>query len=308
MSDIPLRLGTRASQLARWQARWVARQLRARGVGVRFVPMTTRGDANRTRPVGGLGSEGVFTKTIQRSLLTGTVDLAVHSLKDLPTEPVDGLTLAAVPPRGTVQDALVSRHGGGLRELPAAAVVGTGSPRRQAQLLHARPDLKVAQVRGNVETRLKRLDQGDYDALVLAAAGLERLRLKDRISQLLDPEVLLPAVGQGALAIETRTDDTTTLRWTASLDHQPTRQAVCAERTMMATLQGGCLAPVGAWGRMVDGQLLLTAVVLSLDGKTRLDYQATSHPDHATQLGQRVGRALLDRGADRLIANARAHG
>jgi hydroxymethylbilane synthase len=300
-----LRIGTRGSMLARWQAEWVAERLRERGHGVEIVEIATRGDAERASPIGDIGT-GVFTKEIQRALLAGEVDLAVHSLKDLPTEPVDGLQLAAVPPRASAADVLVARAAGSLDELPQRAGVGTGSIRRQAQLRHARPDLRIDGVRGNVDTRLAKLDAGEFDALVLAEAGLTRLGLADRIAQVLPFDVMLPAVGQGALGIECRADDAATSAALAALDDADSRAAVLAERALLAHLRGGCLAPVAAYGRIANGRLHLSAAVLSVDGAQRLSETDTSEPAEADALGRRVAERLLARGAAELIAGARA--
>lgn len=301
-----LRIGTRASLLARWQADWVAARLRELGAEVEIVLLSTRGDREQGESIGELGGQGLFTKEIQAALLDGRADVAVHSLKDLPTEPVPALTLAAVPPRGPNGDALVSVKYASVAELPGGAVVGTGSARRRAQLLHARPDLRMAEVRGNVDTRLRKLDAGDYDALVLAEAGLVRLGLAERIRQTLPKELMLPAVGQGALGIECRTDAAATQDWLSQLDDPHTRAAVTAERAMLAGLRGGCLAPVGAWGRVEAGQLVLAGVVLQCDGSQRLLAQNAGALDASESLGQAVARDLLDGGAAGLIDAARS--
>jgi hydroxymethylbilane synthase len=305
MAHSQLRLGSRESRLAKWQANAVAGQLRQLGVEVEIVLMTTPGDIQRSGPIGAIGSQGVFTKTIQQALLNGSIDLAVHSLKDLPTESIEGLTLAAVPPRAAVADALVGRTPARLADLPTGAVVGTGSLRRRAQILAIRGDLQVADLRGNLETRLQKVDRGDYAAIVLAVAGLTRLGLDHRITERLDPDDFLPAVGQGALAVETRVDDRPTRDAVAALDHGPSHQAIRAERTLLAELHGGCLAPVGAWARTAGDQLILTATVLSPDGTERLDHQATGPMAAAVELGQSAAAALRARGADRLIALSR---
>lgn len=302
----PRRLGTRASALARWQAEWVAARLRDAGVPVELVPIGTHGDADRAHPIGALGTAGVFTKELQRALLDGRIDLAVHSLKDLPTDAVDGLLLAAVPPRETVRDGLIARDGRRLADLPRGAVVGTGSLRRRAQLLHVRPDLVLGDVRGNVETRIRKLDEGAFDAIVLAEAGLVRLGLAHRITEVLSPEVMLPAVGQGALGIETRADDATTLAAVAPLDDAATHAAVLAERTLLAELRGGCLAPVAAWARAAgEGQLRLQAVVIGVDGRQRLAVDLLAEATAAVALGRRAAEQLLAQGAAALIAAAR---
>ena len=248
MSSAPqLRLGTRSSPLARWQAEWVAARLTERGVAVELVPITTQGDV-KTQPLGQIGGQGLFTKELQRALLDGQIDLAVHSLKDLPTAPVDGLSLAAVPPRESTADVLVSNIVKQIEQLPPSARIGTGSLRRKAQLLHLRPDLQVEEIRGNVDTRLRKLDEGQYDAIVLAEAGLRRLGLAERIVQVIPRSLMLPAVGQGALGIEARADDAATCNLLAPLDDAATHQAVLAERSLLLTLRGGCLAPVGDVG------------------------------------------------------------
>jgi hydroxymethylbilane synthase len=316
-SPAPIRLATRGSKLARWQADWVAGQLRQRGHEVAIVEVTTRGDAESASPIGDIGT-GAFTKEIQRAVLTGDADVAVHSLKDLPTEVVSGLVLAAVPVRESVADVVVggvgSRESGvgknlkddALAKLPLGARVGTGSLRRQAQLRHARPDLQVEGVRGNVDTRLAKLDAGEFDALILAEAGLTRLGLAERISQILSPDTMLPAVGQGALGIECRDRDAATRSALAALDDVATHAAVIAERALLAHLLGGCLAPVGAWGRVERDQLHLTAVVLSADGRERIEESSVAPLSDAIELGRRVADALLARGAAELIAASRS--
>ncbi len=230
----------------------------------------------------------------------------MHSLKDLPTEPVDGLCLAAVPKRGPVGDVLVSREGLEFDELPKGALLGTGSSRRRSQLLHARPDLRIEGIRGNVETRLRKLQEGDFDALVLAEAGLERLNLSGRVTQILPKSMMLPAVGQGALGLETRQQDAATRQAISLIDDSATHQGVLAERALLAALRGGCLAPVGAWGRIeADGQLHLSAVVLSGDGRLRLHVELSGTPAEAIDLGHHAAAELLAQGAGELIQAAR---
>ncbi len=298
-----IRLGTRGSALARWQAQWVAEQLRARGVAVQEVIIVTSGD-RRDGPIGG-GTRGAFTKEIQQALLQRRIDLAVHSLKDLPTEPVEGLLLAAIPQRGPHADVLVCNGDATVDTLPPGAKLGTGSVRRRAQLLYLRADLHVEPIRGNVDTRLRKLEEGQFQALVLAEAGLQRLDLARRITQRLPMEIMLPAVGQGALALETRADDRDTQQAVAPLDDPDTRAAVCAERAMLAALRGGCLAPVAGWGRVDSGKLVLTGRVLSPDGSRRIDVTESADPQQAETLGRRVAEVLLARGAGQMIAAAR---
>jgi hydroxymethylbilane synthase len=299
-----IRLGTRASALARWQADWVAQRLIERGIAVELVLIRTQGDV-RGEQISEIGGQGVFTKELQRALLEMQIDLAVHSLKDLPTDEVPGLMLAAVPPREACGDVLVCNRWKALDELPHGARVGTGSLRRQAQLLHARADLTVESIRGNVDTRLKKLDEGQFDAIVLAEAGLRRLGLATRIAQVLPISLMLPAVGQGALGLECRADDDATQRALATLDDAHTHAAVIAERTLLATLRGGCLAPVGAWARVEDGDLKLDAVVLDPRGTKRLHASGANSISLAHELGCTVGQKLLDGGAGELISASR---
>ena len=299
-----IRIGTRASALARWQAEWVASQLTGAGANVELVFISTQGDV-KTGPIGNIGGQGVFTKELQRALLQDEVDLAVHSLKDLPTDEIPGLVLAAVPLRESCGDVLVSNEVASLEALPEAARVGTGSSRRRTQLLHARPDLNVLDIRGNVDTRLKKLDEQQYDAIILAEAGLKRLGFSDRITCILPKEVMLPAVGQGALGLECRADDQETRKTLLQLNDDASQASVRAERALLATLRGGCLAPIGAWARMEDGQLILDAVVLSHDGQQRLIARDIADAQQAVALGQAVAQKLLDDGAAELIAASR---
>lgn len=299
-----LKLGTRASALARWQAHWVANQLQARGIPVELVYLTTQGDV-RTESLGAIGGLGLFTKELQRALLDRTIDLAVHSLKDLPTEPVPGLRLAAVPQREANADVLVSNIVHCLSALPVGARIGTGSPRRQAQLRYLRPDLRCEDIRGNVDTRLRKLDEGRYQAIVLAEAGLRRLGWQSRIAEVLPRTEIVPAVGQGALGLEIREDDQQTWSEVAWLEHPPSRAAVTAERTMLYILRAGCLAPVGAWSRLEGERLVLDAVVLSLDGSQRVVASVAGSPDRPEDLGRSAAEALLARGAGDLMTASR---
>ncbi len=313
-----LRLGTRGSKLARWQAEWVAGELQQLGHAVELIEIATRGDLEQVVAVEEIGTRGVFTKEIQRALLTGDVDLAVHSLKDLPTEPVSGLVLAAVPARESAADVLVlaamrgarskeqgAKSADALTALPQGARVVSVSLRRQAQLRHVRPDLLVADVRGNVDTRLRKLDEGQFDALVLAEAGLRRLGLVERVSQILPSNVMLPAVGQGALGIECRSDDDATHEILAALNDSSSLAAVVAERSLLERLRGGCMAPIGALGLSDGATLNLSAVVLSVDGAQRLTAAGAGPLNEARSLGERVAGMLLGQGAAELIATSR---
>lgn len=307
----PIRLGTRSSALARWQAQWVADALKNLGIEVELIPISTTGDVT-SGPLGQIGGQGLFTKEIQRALLANEIDLAVHSLKDLPTAPVDGLTLAAVPPREEVGDCLISPRATSLQELPEKARIGTGSLRRKAQILHMRSDLVIEDIRGNLDTRLRKLDEGQYEAIVLAEAGLRRLGWADRIAAVLPKSQMLPAVGQGALGLETRTDDDATRSAIAPLNDMPSMLSVTAERMLLFTLRAGCLAPVGAWGRLLEDQSLqLDAVVLSGNGDRRIQASATTGKemptvDAASTLGRHVAEMLIAQGATDLIASARS--
>ena len=258
-----VRIGTRGSTLARTQTGWVADRLRALGAVVQVETISTQGDARADVPVARIGGDGVFVRELEQALLDGRIDAAVHSLKDLPTAETPGLSLACVPERATPFDALVAGPGATLVGLRSGAVVGTSSIRRVAQTRALRPDLDVRPIRGNVDSRLRRLDAGEYDGLILAAAGLERLGLAERISELLRPPAFWPAVAQGALVVQVRAADRRLHDILAPLDHMPTHAAVVAERSCLAGLAGGCLAPIGAWARILDdGSMTLGACVL----------------------------------------------
>lgn len=309
MANRVYRIGTRGSALALWQANWVAAELRGRGHTVELVPIKTSGDQSQAdvSPVRGFGGVGVFVKELERALLQAEIDLAVHSLKDLPTERVEGLCLAAVPERAPVEDVLISRENLPLAKLPSQARVGTGSARRRALLMHHRNDLRMLEIRGNVDTRLAKLRAGDYDAIVLARAGLERLGWADQATEILPLEWMLPAVGQGALGIEARANDAELLVVLAALDHANTHAAVKAERTLLAELRAGCLAPVGAWARIDESsdQLLLNATVASTDGIRRIDVTETGLIAAPEEIGRQAAARLRDAGADEIIAAER---
>jgi len=302
-SSQPLRLGTRGSALARWQANWVASQLQQQGVEVSIILISTTGD-RQTGPLTAGGSPGLFTKEIQAALLRNEIDLAVHSLKDLPTQATEGLILAAIPVRESPWDVLVSSSSARLDQLAPGARVGTGSPRRKAQLLHLRPDLQITAVRGNVDTRLKKLADGQYDGLILAEAGLRRLELHDCISEVLSADQMLPAVGQGALGIEVRRQDERSQTLLKHLNDPTTAASVTAERTVLTRLEAGCLAPVATWGRVNNDQLLLDAIVLNENGSQRLVAQGEGSVAEAIEIGQQVAQQLLQQGAAHIITKA----
>jgi hydroxymethylbilane synthase len=297
----PIQIGTRGSRLALWQANYVAEMLRALAGAVQVVEIQTTGDRIRDRSLAEIGGEGLFTKEIQRAVLERSVDVAVHSLKDLPTVPVAGLVLAAVPRRGSVHDVFVSARFESVDQLPKGAMVATSSPRRRAQLLHFRPDLQVVPIRGNVETRLRKLEEENLDGLILAEAGLERLGLQHRINQILDDPWMLPAVGQGALGIECREDDSVLRELLAQVDDAATRWAVTAERSLLRNLGGGCNVPIAALAQCKAEGLTLRAAVLDPDGKKRIYGQFVNQPDQAETLGQHAAKELAARGALELL-------
>jgi len=296
-------IGSRGSALALWQAEHVRKLLHVRaGVRAEVLVVQTSGDKLDHLPFGPVGLKGMFIKELEEALLEGRVDLAVHSLKDVPAELPEALTLGAICEREDVRDALISRTGAILDQLPRDARIGTSSLRRQSQLRHYRSDLQVAELRGNVDTRIAKLDRGDYDAIVLAKAGLDRLTKADRITQVLTTKISLPAVGQGAIAIETRAADRELAGILSTLDHKPTRQAVTAERALLAALGGGCQVPIGAWGR-VNGELLeLDAAVLSPDGAECLRQSAVGLAYEAEAVGRQLAESLLAAGARQLLS------
>ncbi|HUO33064.1 MAG TPA: hydroxymethylbilane synthase [Bryobacteraceae bacterium] len=288
-------IASRGSQLALWQARWVQQKLAEQGHSSRIEIIHTTGDKITDVPLAQVGSKGLFTKEIEEALLAGRADLAVHSLKDLPTELPAGLVLAATPEREDPRDAIVGRR---LADLPAGAKLGTSSLRRAAQLRTRRPDLQIEPVRGNLDTRLRKLDAGQYDAIVLAAAGLRRLGWDDRIAELLPLDIVCPAVGQGALAIETAAGHEQPC---AELDHAATRFAVTAERALLAALGGGCQVPIGAYATVAGDRLVLQAVVASPDGAQFIRRHAEGSAADAAQIGRELGEALLAAGADDIL-------
>ena len=316
----PLRIGTRGSGLALAQAGWVADRLAELGVTAVIETISTRGDQVRDVPLTALGGDGVFVRELERALLEERIDVAVHSLKDLPTAMVPDLEIACVPERATPFDAFVGRPGESLASLPSGAVVGTSSLRRVVQVRAIRPDLDVRPIRGNVDTRLAKLDAGDYRCLVLAAAGLERLGLGHRIGGLLEPPDFWPAVGQGALAIQVRAGDEAVRRAILPLDHAATHAAVRAERSCLAALAAGCLAPVGAWGRVESGgDLVLSGRVLdehegrigqvTVEERIPAFASAAGLPGDAAAssvaLGDRVADGLFEAGAGPMLERMR---
>ncbi len=299
----PVVIGTRGSPLALWQAEWVRSALMQRfpGAAVELSIIKTQGDKILDVPLAKVGGKGLFVKEIEEALLGGRADVAVHSMKDMPAEIPAGLVIGAVPERETPSDALISRSGRTLRQLPSGSVIGTSSLRRAAQLRHLRPDLEVVALRGNVETRLRKLDTEDLAAVILAAAGVKRLGLAQRISEYLDDESMLPAVGQGALCIEIREKDPRIGPMAAALDHPATRTAVSGERAFLKRLQGGCQVPIAGHGRIEGANLTLTGLVADVDGgiviKDRLNGPAAA----AERIGIELAETLLRRGADQIL-------
>lgn len=295
-------IGSRGSKLALWQAGWVEDRLTAAGHEVEVRIIKTTGDQRSHASLTSSGTKGLFIKEIEEALAARSIDLAVHSLKDLPTEQPPGLVVGAVPTRADARDALVSRNGGRLRDLPAEARIGTSSLRRQCQLRALGPKLEVTPVRGNVDTRLRKLARGDYDALVLAAAGLDRLGLSGRITQRFAVEEMCPAVGQGALALEIRQDDERLKQAIRRLDDPATHQAVRAERALLRALGGGCDVPIAAHAWTTSGGLELAAVIASLDGSKLIRTTVAGSADVADDLGNRAAQDLLKQGARELLA------
>ncbi len=293
-----LKIGTRGSKLALWQAHWVRDRLAEAGHRCRVEVIRTTGDKITGVALSEVGAKGLFTKEIEEALLGGKIDLAVHSMKDMPTDIPAGLELGAIPKREDARDAVAGKT---LAALPAGAKVGTSSLRRAAQVRRLRPDLVVESIRGNLDTRLRKLDEGRYDAIVLAAAGLKRLGWSDRIEELLDPGTMCPAVGQGALAIETRAGDESTAEIRRLLDDAETRAAVTGERATLRVLGGGCQVPIGVHGTIENDGLLLCAVVLSPDGKKVVRCGAHGPVADAAPLGKALGEELLSDGAAEIL-------
>jgi hydroxymethylbilane synthase len=305
-----LRIATRKSPLALWQAQHVGDRLRAMhaGLEVELLPMSTRGDKLLDAPLAKVGGKGLFIKELEQALLDERADIAVHSVKDVPVDIPAGLSLRVFLERADARDALVCNEHEGLADLPAGARVGTSSLRRRCQLLALRPDLDVATVRGGVHTRLAKLDNGDFDALLLAAAGLQRLGMEERVRELLEPELILPAVGQGVLGVECRANDAHTASLIAALDDPGTNARVGAERAMNHALGGGCQVPIAGFAELEGGQLWLRALVASIDGRRLLRAHGRASVEQGEALGRTVAADLLSRGAADILAEVYADG
>ncbi|MDG6282112.1 hydroxymethylbilane synthase [Glaesserella parasuis] len=298
-----LRIATRQSPLALWQANFVKDALEQRfpQLSVELVTMVTKGDIILDTPLAKIGGKGLFVKELELALLKNRADIAVHSMKDVPMTFPEGLGLAVICEREDPRDAFVSNHYANLEALPAGAVVGTSSLRRQCQLMAKYPHLQIKSLRGNVGTRLSKLDNGEYDAIILASAGLIRLGLSERIRTFIPVETSLPACGQGAVGIETRLNDERVLAYLAELNHQPTAYCVQAERAMNSRLQGGCQVPIGGFATLTGDEIELNALVGSLDGSTIVRASAKDNIKEAEKLGVEVAEALLAKGADHIL-------
>jgi hydroxymethylbilane synthase len=298
----PLRIGSRGSILARWQAEFVRKQLfQLTGVEAEIIIIKTSGDKMQQQPLTQIGGKGIFIKELEEALLEESVDLAVHSVKDIPTGTPGRLHFPAVCRRDDVRDCLVSHTGTPLANLKQGARVGTSSLRRQAQLRHYRPDLDLRELRGNVDTRLRKVESGEYDAIVVSKAGLDRLGWAQKITEPLSTEISLPAVGQGAIAIESRVSDRGADEILSKLDDLETRTAIIAERALLSALQGGCQVPLGAWARMERSELVMEAVVCSVDGTQYVREKSAAPPDQAAQLGEHLALVLAEGGARTIL-------
>ncbi|PIE57283.1 MAG: hydroxymethylbilane synthase [Desulfobulbus propionicus] len=298
-----LRIGTRASELAVTQSEWVAGLITKvyPNTSIELVTIKTKGDKILDVPLAKVGGKGLFVKEIEDAMLAGEIDLAVHSMKDVPTELPEGLHVAIVPSRETPKDAFVSNNFSSLDELPQGSTVGTSSLRRKAQLAALRPDLKIKDVRGNLQTRLKKMEDGLYDAILLAAAGLRRLGMQERIRMLFTPEQMLPAIGQGALGVELRISDSELLTQLQPLHNQTTATAVTAERAFLLRLEGGCQVPIGAYAQVQENVVTLTGLIASVDGKTLLKETNAAPVEHATELGATLAESLLQQGGKEIL-------
>lgn len=304
MTTKKIRIATRHSPLAMWQANFVKAELLKfhPELIVELLPMKTKGDIILDTPLAKVGGKGLFVKELEVAMLEERADIAVHSMKDVPVDFPDGLGLSTICEREDPRDAFVSNNFSSLDELPQGAIVGTCSLRRQCQISELRPDIIIKELRGNVNTRLRKLDDGEYDAIILAAAGLIRLQMQERIASYIEPEVSLPAVGQGAVGIECRLNDQQTIELLKPLEHHKTRQRVTAERAMNLALQGGCQVPIGSYSIFKDGQLFLRGLVGSVDGKQIIRKEIIGHPDTAEQMGLTLAQQLLDCGAKQILA------
>jgi len=298
----PLRIGTRGSLLANWQAEFVRKQLfQLTGMESEIVIIKTSGDKMQQISLTQIGGKGIFIKELEEALLEEKVDLAVHSVKDIPTDITRGLHFPAVCRRDDVRDCIISHKGATLDGLRLGARIGTGSLRRQVQLRQYRPDLDFRDLRGNVDTRLRKVESGEYDAIVLSKAGLDRLGWTQKITETLSTDISLPAVGQGAIAVQSRANDPQAEEMAEKLDDLETRTAIIAERALLSALQGGCQVPLGAWARIERGELVMDAVVCSVDSTQHVRRWLTAPKDQAAQLGQQMAQLLIENGAKEIL-------
>jgi hydroxymethylbilane synthase len=304
-----IRIGTRASALALWQAEWVKSELEKKypGMTVSLTKIKTTGDKILDVPLAQVGGKGLFVKEIEEAMLAHEIDIAVHSMKDVPTMFPDGLHLSCITKREDARDALLTRNNMKFKDLPQGATIGTSSLRRQAQLMSVRPDFKIAQLRGNVDTRLRKLKEGQFDAIILAAAGVRRLGLAENVSEYIDPSISLPAIGQGALGIECRVDDRELNDLIAFFNHQDTRTCVTGERALLRRLEGGCQVPIACYGQIVNGKLHLIGLVGSVDGKRIIKETIEGEADKAEKLGVTLAEKLLKQGADVILREVYGH-
>jgi len=304
-----IRIGTRASALALWQAEWVKAELEKKypGMTVSLTKIKTTGDKILDVPLAQVGGKGLFVKEIEEAMLANEIDIAVHSMKDVPTMFPDGLHLSCITKREDARDALLTRNNMKFKDLPQGATIGTSSLRRQTQLMHVRPDFKIAQLRGNVDTRLRKLKEGQFDAIILAAAGVRRLGLAENVSEYLDPSISLPAIGQGALGIECRVNDRELNDLIAFFNHQDTRTCVTGERALLRRLEGGCQVPIACYGQMMNGKLHLIGLVGSVDGKRVIKDAIEGEADKAEKLGVTLAEKLLSKGADVILREVYGH-
>lgn len=296
-------IGTRGSQLALWQADWVKASLIEKhpGLSVDLLIIKTKGDKITDVPLAKVGGKGLFVKEIEEAISDRRVDLAVHSMKDMPADIPEGLCISAVPERESPEDVLISKHGLLLHQLPQGARIGTSSLRRSAQIKHLRPDAEIVSLRGNLDTRLKKLETENFDAIILAAAGVKRLGLEAKITQYLDDTMMLPAVGQGALCIESRKDDSEVLPIIAALDHPPTRTVVMGERAFLNRLEGGCQVPIAAHGKIENNRFVISGLVSDIDGKTIVRDTISGSLSESESVGIQLAEMLLSRGAGQIL-------
>jgi len=301
--NAPIKIGTRGSKLALWQANWVKSVLEEKFPPhtVELIIIKTRGDKILDVPLAKVGGKGLFVKEIEHALLARHIDIAVHSMKDMPAEIPDGLCIGAVPERENPSDVFISRSGLGFAEIDSGSIIGTSSLRRGAQLRHARPDMVIQPLRGNLDTRLKKLQTENLDAIVLAAAGVKRLDLEHKITEYLSPDIILPAIGQGALCIETRNDDPIVGPLVESLDHVPTRIVIKGERAFLNRLEGGCQVPIAGHGKISQDQFSLTGLVAEVDGSRLIKAQKSGPMGSSEAIGIDLAEELLAKGADQIL-------